>query len=131
MYEYAELKSLQDLIDGNVQLTLLQRLKLGKQIAQAMAWLHGCSPPVMHGSLIPSNILVGISSSALFASIEPQVQVTAHYQVKVADFGLLPIKEAIKTMRANEDDLSPSACWHIAPELLLNTPFDHTVDQYA
>ena len=53
-----EQRSLQDLIDANVQLKLLQRLKIAKGIAQALAWLHCSSPPVVHGSLTTSNILV-------------------------------------------------------------------------
>ena len=44
----------------------LQRLKIAKGIAQALAWLHCSTPPIIHGSLTPSNILVFLSFYFLY-----------------------------------------------------------------
>jgi len=58
-----------------VQLTLFTRIKMGKEIALGMNWLHQNKPPIIHRDLKPSNILVD-----------------ENLNVKVSDFGLSQIK---------------------------------------
>lgn len=47
----------------------LQKCLIAKQIADGLAWLHHCNPPIVHGNLKPSNILVSFSLSPLYYEI--------------------------------------------------------------
>ena len=49
---------LRTLLSENPSLPLLPRLRLARDIAQGMNWLHCSDPPCLHRSLKPSNVLV-------------------------------------------------------------------------
>ncbi|CAI5981226.1 unnamed protein product [Closterium sp. NIES-64] len=55
-------------------LSLRQRLRLAQGAAEGLAYLHGFETPIVHRDIKPANILV-----------------TADFQAKVADFGLLKL----------------------------------------
>ncbi|CAI5534948.1 unnamed protein product [Closterium sp. Naga37s-1] len=55
-------------------LSLRQRLRLAQGAAEGLAYLHGFETPIIHRDIKPANILV-----------------TADFQAKVADFGLLKL----------------------------------------
>lgn len=53
--------SLGDLLaNTKIEITLLQKIKMMKDIALGMNWLHCSKPPIIHRDLKPSNVLVCI-----------------------------------------------------------------------
>ncbi|KAH7564955.1 hypothetical protein ACOSQ2_021392 [Xanthoceras sorbifolium] len=78
VYEYMPNKSLQEMLfsDGNFVLNWNQRFDIIMDVAKALEFLHfGCDPPVMHGDIKPSNVLLDMD-----------------FRAKVSDFGLSRIK---------------------------------------
>ncbi|KAJ4831580.1 hypothetical protein Tsubulata_049442 [Turnera subulata] len=78
VYEYVPNKSLQELlfVDGHVSLTWDRRFSIIVDVAKALEFLHiGCDPPVIHGDIKPSNVLLDFDLRA-----------------KISDFGLSRIK---------------------------------------
>mmetsp|Transcript_14409 Transcript_14409/g.35120 ORF Transcript_14409/g.35120 Transcript_14409/m.35120 type:complete len:315 (-) Transcript_14409:523-1467(-) len=72
--------------------------KIGKDIAGAIAFLHSCRPPIIHGDINPQNVLINKFG-------EP----------KIADFGLSKFVRHKKRKEAHVFELR-----YIAPEALLN-----------
>jgi serine/threonine protein kinase len=100
---------LDDFIKSGRKISLLQKLKMMRDMAQGMAWLHASDPKIIHRDLKPKNILMD-----------------RHLNVKICDFGLslmIEKKEKINT-RAG------SFIW-MAPEALLKTPHNEKVDVYS
>ena len=57
--EYMSNQSLKCLLENSkIDLNELQRIKIAFQIAQAMYYLHSCTPPIVHRDLKSSNCLV-------------------------------------------------------------------------
>ncbi|KAK0595072.1 hypothetical protein LWI29_003189 [Acer saccharum] len=78
VYEYMPNKSLQEMLfsDGNFVLKWNQRFDILMDVAKALEFLHfGCDPPVIHGDIKPSNVLLDMD-----------------FRAKVSDFGLSRIK---------------------------------------
>ncbi|OMO74065.1 hypothetical protein COLO4_26735 [Corchorus olitorius] len=80
VYEYMPNKSLQESLfgDGNSNLCLnwQRRFDVILDVAKALEFLHfGCDPPVIHGDIKPSNVLLD-----------------SDYKAKISDFGLSRIK---------------------------------------
>ncbi|KAK9229666.1 hypothetical protein WN944_022630 [Citrus x changshan-huyou] len=78
VYEYMPNKSLQEMLfsDGNLVLKWSQRFEIIMDVAKALEFLHfGCDPPVIHGDIKPSNVLLDSDCRG-----------------KVSDFGLSRIK---------------------------------------
>ncbi|XP_058114058.1 putative receptor-like protein kinase At1g80870 [Magnolia sinica] len=79
VYEYMPNRSLQDALFGESGIGFLdwdRRFGIVLDVARALEFLHvGCNPPVIHGDIKPSNVLLGSDCRA-----------------KVADFGLARIK---------------------------------------
>lgn len=76
VYEYMPNRSLQEALfrDGNLNMTLNweQRFEVINDVARALAFLHlECDPPVIHGDVKPSNVLLD-----------------SDYRAKISDFGL-------------------------------------------
>ena len=78
-------------------------LTVALEVAEAMAYLHSRSPPVVHRDLKSHNVLLHSSGAA-----------------KLCDFGLVAVREATAG--------TPN---YMAPELLLAKPFGKAVDVYA
>jgi len=100
---------LENLIRDMAPLSLIQTLKMMRDIAQGMAWLHNSNPQIIHRDLKPKNILLD-----------------EHSNVKICDFGLslMKPKEQIINTRAG------SFIW-MAPEALLREPHNEKVDIYS
>ncbi|XVF86331.1 hypothetical protein PTKIN_Ptkin18bG0030900 [Pterospermum kingtungense] len=78
VYEYMPNKSLQESLfgDGHISLNWQRRFDIILDVAKALEFLHfGCDPPVIHGDIKPSNVLLD-----------------SDYRAKVSDFGLSRIK---------------------------------------
>ncbi|XP_062089994.1 putative receptor-like protein kinase At1g80870 [Humulus lupulus] len=78
VYEYMPNKSLQESLFGEGVLILSweRRFEIILDIARALEFLHlGCDPPVIHGDVKPSNVLLDFE-----------------YRAKISDFGLSRIK---------------------------------------
>ncbi|XP_021298200.1 putative receptor-like protein kinase At1g80870 [Herrania umbratica] len=78
VYEYMPNKSLQESLFGDGQLSLnwQRRFDVIVDVAKALEFLHfGCDPPVIHGDIKPSNVLLD-----------------SDFRAKISDFGLSRIK---------------------------------------
>lgn len=82
--------------------------KLAIEICRGMAYLHGCTPPLIHRDLKPHNLLVD-----------------ELWRVKVCDFGLSRFWEAKKDMTACG---TPA---YAAPEVLRNSAYSVSADVYS
>jgi len=89
---------------------MLCRLRIARDIAKGMAWLHEHDPAIIHRDLKPQNVL--ISSS---------------YSAKITDYGfsLLVGKDSFTTEKGKG-----SPYW-AAPEEVFGKKYDKTVDVYA
>ncbi|XWS11707.1 hypothetical protein CRYUN_Cryun37aG0022100 [Craigia yunnanensis] len=78
VYEYMPNKSLQESLfgDGHLRLNWKRRFDVILDVAKALEFLYfGCDPPVIHGDIKPSNVLLD-----------------SDYRAKISDFGLSRIK---------------------------------------
>lgn len=78
VYEYMPNRSLQESLfeNGDLNLNWDRRFVIIQDVARALAFLHiDCEPPVIHGDVKPSNVLLD-----------------SDYRAKVSDFGLSRIK---------------------------------------
>ncbi|XP_039017888.1 LOW QUALITY PROTEIN: putative receptor-like protein kinase At1g80870 [Hibiscus syriacus] len=78
VYEYMPNKNLQESLfgDGNLSMNWQRRFDVILDVAKALEFLHlGCDPPVIHGDIKPSNVLLD-----------------SDYRAKISDFGLSRIK---------------------------------------
>ncbi|KAF5739023.1 kinase family protein [Tripterygium wilfordii] len=78
VYEYMPNKSLQEMLfgDGHLGFSWERRFDIILDVAKALEFLHcGCDPPVIHGDIKPSNVLLD-----------------SDFRAKVSDFGLSRIK---------------------------------------
>ncbi|KAI5660397.1 hypothetical protein M9H77_29190 [Catharanthus roseus] len=78
VYEYMPNRSLQESLfsESNLSLSWARRFDIILDIAKALAFLHlECDPPVIHGDVKPSNVLLD-----------------SEYKAKLSDFGLSRIK---------------------------------------
>lgn len=71
--QYLVMESAKETISRRLQNApdVVLRRRWVSEIAQALAWLHQCDPPIVHGDLREANILV-----------------SAHDEIKLIDFGL-------------------------------------------
>ncbi|KAK1268935.1 putative receptor-like protein kinase [Acorus gramineus] len=108
VYEYMSNKSLQEALfgcagggeddpasaaSGFAHLSWERRFAILVDVARALEYLHeGCDPPVIHGDVKPSNVLLG-----------------ADLRARLSDFGLSRVKsdEAVAVAVDDEDDLGP------------------------
>ncbi|MED6143554.1 hypothetical protein PIB30_007503 [Stylosanthes scabra] len=76
VYEYMPNRSLQESLFGDVSMPWDRRFSIILDVARALEFLHvGCDPPVIHGDVKPSNVLLD-----------------ADCRAKISDFGLSRIK---------------------------------------
>ena len=96
-------------------LPLALRLRIGRDAALGMAWLHGISK-IVHRDLKPANILL---------SPPPE------HTVKLTDFGFAELRPtASETLEDGVRGARGTPLW-MAPEIMCRKPFTEAVDIYA
>lgn len=101
---------LETLLKKNKKLSLYTRMKMAKEAAQGIAWLHGQNPKVVHRDIKTSNFLYD-----------------RNFRIKVCDFGLSDLAER------NIQDLSGAkgTLLYMAPEVMMGAPFNEKADVYS
>ncbi|KAL1205581.1 putative receptor-like protein kinase [Cardamine amara subsp. amara] len=122
IYEYMPNKSLQELLfneDGDSCLNWERRFSIILDVAKALEFMHfGCDPPVIHGDIKPSNVLLD-----------------SEFRAKISDFGLSRVKvEGGYGVDLFSQDLGKSQelCGNFGgestPQTAIGTPTHHEVD---
>eukprot|EP01129_Flabellula_baltica_P007123 TRINITY_DN2737_c0_g1_i2.p1 TRINITY_DN2737_c0_g1~~TRINITY_DN2737_c0_g1_i2.p1 ORF type:complete len:437 (-),score=100.28 TRINITY_DN2737_c0_g1_i2:69-1379(-) len=100
-----------ELIHGDREISLGTKIKISKDIANGLTWLHLSNPPIIHRDIKPNNILIDENMRA-----------------KLCDFGL----SCIQRKRSFRDDgEAPGSPLWMSPEVLLGENIDETSDIYA
>lgn len=103
-----------------VELVWHQQLKMCKDVAIAMDYLHKFTPQIIHRDLKSLNLLL----------LHPVVSASDIPHVKVSDFGLARMKE-----KSNADwgkmTIAAGTCHWMAPEVFQGTRYDEKVDIYS
>jgi len=100
------------LADKSKYLSLYQRMRMAKDAAQGVAWLHGATPALIHRDLKTSNLLVDKNGV-----------------VKVCDFGLAQLCE--KGEKYMDEDGAKGTPLYMAPEILAGEEFGESSDVYS
>lgn len=104
-------KSFHDL-DESVDLLL--KLKMAKEAAKGISWLHSLTPAIIHRDLKPENILID----------------STYTVVKVADFGLSLVKDHSSTEREEMKKIRGSPAF-MSPEALQGEELTIKTDVYS
>jgi len=97
---------------GGENVTLARKIKMGRDTAAGIAWLHGATPQIVHRDLKPQNLLVD-----------------SNWNVKVCDFGLSQVKLP-ETVIRDGTSIPGTPLW-MAPEVLLGKDVDEKADVYS
>ena len=126
--------------DEDFQAPILVRIRMAKDVALGMNWLHSNKPSILHRDLNPSNLLVD-----------------ENMHVKIADYGLSRIRDespmspqdnqsgsdamdvdmnASQSLTSSRMDISKNSSakgtpYYMAPELLRNEPYTEKCDVYS
>jgi len=122
-----QFKIVTELMDGDVEtllhsnenLSLYERMKMAKDAALGMNWLHCSDPPIIHRDLKTANLLMEK------LNFEGQTK----YRVKLCDFGLAEIKEGA-FMQDGKDGAKGTPLW-MPPEVMMGHRFDEKSDVYS
>lgn len=111
--EYLPKGNLENLLhDSKIDISLFRRLRMAKDAALGMNWLHRSTPQFIHRDLKTSNLLVD----------ENDV-------VKVCDFGLSQIRNQGEILKDREN-AKGTPLW-MAPEVMKFQEFDEKCDVYS
>ena len=92
---------------------LPDKIYILRQVAQALSYLHSCSPPLVHHDLSPNNILLNEVS----------------LQAKVTDFGMTRAMDPSKMTRKSSVKGTQA---FMSPEALVNPPkYDEKLDVFS
>jgi len=106
--EYAQKGSLQKILtDEHVFLNFSRKMKMAKEIALGMNWLHKNNPPIIHLDLKPPNVLI-----------------TNDWHIKIGDFGLSRLKQSGRKGIFGTP-------LYMAPEMFLNEEISEKADVYS
>ena len=126
MMEFCELSNLYTYLQQNKELPLLARLKILKQSASAIAFMHNQDPPIIHRDIKLENILM---------KREGEEDV-----VKVADFGVPKLCDQGKSLSKalQQGHATSTTCgshFFMAPEFFAEqedgTKYDSSVDVFS
>uniref|UniRef100_A0A6B2KYP4 Protein kinase domain-containing protein n=1 Tax=Arcella intermedia TaxID=1963864 RepID=A0A6B2KYP4_9EUKA len=118
------------LMDKDKEISFITKLKILKDVAMGMNWLHASDPPVIHRDLKPANVLLTTSrrpgDEETLIKEKRTKEIEKDLMAKVTDMGLSKIM-TIKQLKA---DGAGSNLW-MAPELLKYQYYDEKVDVYS
>eukprot|EP01100_Stratorugosa_tubuloviscum_P013788 TRINITY_DN708_c5_g1_i1.p1 TRINITY_DN708_c5_g1~~TRINITY_DN708_c5_g1_i1.p1 ORF type:complete len:509 (+),score=213.98 TRINITY_DN708_c5_g1_i1:63-1589(+) len=98
--------------DSKLRLSLYLRMKMAKDAAMGINWLHCSTPQIIHRDIKPSNLLID-----------------ENYRVKVCDFGLSAVKQHGEFLK-DKDRIPGSPLW-MAPEVMQGRPLNEKADVYS
>lgn len=101
------------LLNPHTKLALLPRMKMARDAALGILWLHSSNPVFIHRDLKTSNLLID-----------------SNMTVKVCDFGLSQIKLRGVNLKDGQEGAKGTPLW-MAPEVLLGQPFNEKADVYS
>jgi serine/threonine protein kinase len=101
------------LLNPHTKLNLLPRMKMARDAALGILWLHSSNPVFIHRDLKTSNLLVD-----------------SNMTVKVCDFGLSQIKPRGVNLKDGQEGAKGTPLW-MAPEVLLGQTFNEKADVYS
>lgn len=101
------------LLNPQIKLSLLQRMRMARDAALGVLWLHSSNPVFIHRDLKTSNLLID-----------------SNMTVKVCDFGLSQIKAKGEQLKDGQEGAKGTPLW-MAPEVLLGQPFNEKADVYS
>lgn len=102
---------LERLLLSSTPLSFSSRMKMAKDAAQGMAWLHGNDPPVYHRDLKAANLLYD-----------------DNHRIKVCDFGLSETKPNGRELYDRQPKGTPL---YMAPEVMKSEKITEKVDVYS
>jgi serine/threonine protein kinase len=102
---------LSTLLHSEKQLTLIQKMRIAKDCALGMAWLHGSQNPIIHHDLKPSNCLID-----------------ENMRVKISDFGFSIIKPKGEFICS---EVPKGTAIYMAPEISDGDEYDEKCDVYS
>jgi len=98
-----------------------QQLKMIRDTAEAMAYLHTFSPMIIHRDLKSLNLL--LLTEIKNGKDEPQL--------KISDFGLSRMKDQAPDSEWGKMTIAAGTCHWMAPEVVAGTDYDEKVDVYS
>lgn len=106
--------NVEELLRSTIPLSLTDRIRMARDAARGMAWLHGSNPKIIHRDLKTSNLLF--------------VEHEGTYTIKVCDFGLSQLLEGDDSQ--DKKNAIGSPLW-MAPEVMQKKPFNERADVYS
>jgi len=99
--------------DRRLSLSLTLRMKMAREAALGMTWLHGSNPVFVHRDLKTSNLLVDND-----------------WHIKLCDFGLSQLKQRGETLKDGVEGAKGTPLW-MAPEVMAGQQFNEKADIYS
>ncbi|ELR19943.1 dual specificity protein kinase [Acanthamoeba castellanii str. Neff] len=108
---------LETLLHSDVSLSLYERMKMAKDAALGMNWLHHSTPTIIHRDLKTANLLIEKTANL--------------YRVKLCDFGLSEIKPKERAWLQDPKNGAKGTPLFMPPEVMMGQPFDEKSDVYS
>ncbi|KIM32670.1 hypothetical protein M408DRAFT_184888 [Serendipita vermifera MAFF 305830] len=90
-----------DYLHRNAELTPENRIQLWSEVAEGVAYLHGCTPIVVHGDLKPANVLIDDQGHA-----------------RICDFGLVRLVQEFDSTGQTTTSVHMGTIRYLSKELL-------------
>lgn len=101
------------LLEEQINLSLLTRMKLAKDAALGVLWLHSSNPQIIHRDLKGSNLLID-----------------DNFNCKICDFGLSQLKPRGKNLTDGSEGAKGTPLW-MSPEVMMGDEFNEKADVYS